>query len=267
MNIYKFELSMLKKSILIWGLAVPGFLLFYMAFYPAMTQESDAFNELMMSMDPKFLAAFGIVAELPMSSILGYFNLTFGMVQIPIAIQAANYGFHILSVEERELTADFLLSKPISRSKIIISKFLAVLTSLTIVNLIIWASTFAALNLFKGDQVIDFGPVVLVLLTITFFQLTFLGIGMVVSVSIKKVSSVLSFSMALGFGLYIVSSFGSVISSDYLGYLTPYSHFAPDYILINGTWNWSMAFISIAVMIGTLTASYFLYLKRNIASL
>ena len=70
MNIYKFELSRLKKSILVWGLSVPGFLILYMAFFPAMAASGDAFNDLMMNMDPKFLAAFGIIPELPVGEIL-----------------------------------------------------------------------------------------------------------------------------------------------------------------------------------------------------
>ncbi|XMB72911.1 ABC transporter permease subunit [Mycoplasmatota bacterium WC30] len=267
MNVYKFELSRLKKSILVWGLSVPGFLLFYLAFFPAMASSGDAFSDLMMTMDPKFLAAFGIIPELPVSEILGYYNLTIGLILIPLAIQASNYGFHILSVEERELTADFLFTKPISRKKIITSKFLAALTSLLIVDLVLTVFTVIAISSFKGDQVVALRNVFILMLSIPLFQLTFMSIGMVISVSIKKVSSVLSFSMGLGFGMFVLSSFGSILSSESIKYLTPYSHFNSAYVLINGSWNWELLWISLTVMVLSLVASYFLYLKRNIASL
>ncbi len=267
MNVYKFELKRLKKSILVWGLSVPGFLLFYLAFFPAMTSSGDAFSDLMQSMDPKFLAAFGIIPELPIGEILGYFNLTIGLILVPLAIQASNYGFHILSVEERELTADFLFTKPISRTKIIVSKFLSALTSLIIVDLILTAFTVIALTAFKGDEVVELKNVLILLLSVPFFQLTFMSIGMVISVSVKKVSSVLSYSMALAFGTYVVSSFGSILSSDAIKYITPFSHFDSAYVLINGHWHWGLIWISFTIMIVSLIASYFLYLKRNIASL
>ena len=173
----------------------------------------------------------------------------------------------MLSIEERELTADFLLSKPISRTKIFVSKILASLTSLLIIDLLLVASTFIALNAFKGDAIVEYRNVILVLLSLPLFQLTFMSIGMVISVSIKKVSSVLSFSMALGFGTFIISSLGGAISSSYLIYLTPFKHFDSSYVLINGSWNWSLLIISLSVMILSFVASYFLYLKRNIASL
>lgn len=267
MNIYKFELSSLKKSILIWGLSVPGFLLFYMAFFPAMAASGGAFTEIMSGMDERFLRAFGIVPELPIGEILGYFNLTIGLVLLPVAIQASNYGFSILSVEERELTADFLFSKPISRTKIIVSKFLAALTSLLIIDVLLVATSILALSFFKGDEIVELRNVIILLLSVPLFQLTFMSIGMVISVSIKKVSSVLSFSMGLGFGMFILSSLGGVISSGYLLYFTPFKHFDPSYVLINGSWNWGLMVISLTVMVGALIASYFLYLKRNIASL
>lgn len=267
MNIYKFEVSRLKKSILIWTLSVPGFLIFYMAFFPAISGSADAFNSMMDSMDPKFLAAFGIIPELPIGEIMGYYNLTMGLILIPLAIQASNYGFHILSVEERELTADFLFTKPISRRKIIISKFFAALTSLLIVDIALTVLSIFALIAFKGDEVVEFRNVIILLLSLPLFQLTFMSIGMVISVSIKKVASVLSFSMALGFGLYVVNSFGSILSSGLFSYITPYSHFDTAYVLINGHWNWSLIWISLTVMACSFVATYFLYLKRNIASL
>jgi ABC-2 type transport system permease protein len=267
MNIYKFELSRLKRSILIWGLSVPGFLIFYLAFFPAIQGSENAFSSMMESMDPRFLQAFGIIPELPIGEILGYFNLTIGLILIPLAIQASNYGFHILSVEERELTADFLFTKPISRTKIILSKFLAALTSLLIVDIVLAILAIVSIQAFKGDEIVEIRNVIVLLLSVPFFQLTFMSIGMLISVSIKKVTSVLSFSMGLGFGLFIVDSFGSILSSELFSYLTPYSHFDSAYVLINGSWNWSLIWISLALMVCSLIASYFLYLKRNIASL
>ena len=267
MNIYKFELSMLRKSILIWALAIPLGTIFYMSFYPMIAQDTTAFAAVIENYPAEFLAAFGMNPELPMFSLLGYLSLTFGMVQIPLAIQASNYGFHILSVEERELTADFLLSRPITRAKIFIIKCLAAFTSLTIVNIAMWIGTIGVILAVKGDSDPEFGKVIVLLSSIVFLQLAFFGIGLLISVSIKKVSSVLSFSMALGFGMYILSSLGAILTSDIFNIISPYAHFSPTHILINGSYDWSLAIISILIILVTIPLSYFLYHKRNIASL
>ncbi|XMB85278.1 ABC transporter permease subunit [Mycoplasmatota bacterium WC44] len=267
MNVFVFELKMYKKSIIIWTLAISLSLFAYMAFYPTMAADTEAFEQLMSNYPEEILAFFGMNAELPMSSILGYFGLTYSMILIPIAIQASNYGFHMLSVEERELTADFLLSKPISRTKIMVSKFLAALTSLVIVNIAVWIASIAALQLFKGDATFNMGNVLVLLSSLIIFQLFFISVGMVISVSLRKISSVLSYSMALAFGLYILSALKSLFSSVIFGLLSPYSHFDAVEILLHGKYDLIPTIISVFVIVISLTMSYFLYLKRNIHSL
>ena len=75
--------------------------------------------------------------------------MVFLFCQICLAIQASNYGFSLVSIEERELTADFLLAKPIGRGKILTAKLLAALAALTITNLSVWASSFFVINLIR----------------------------------------------------------------------------------------------------------------------
>ena len=52
--------------------------------------------------------------------------------------------------EEIELTADFLLSKPVSRAQVVTSKLLAALSSLTVTNLVVWAALLLVSVLMAG---------------------------------------------------------------------------------------------------------------------
>jgi len=266
MNIFKFELKTYLKSIIIWTVAVPGFLVLYMAFFPAIASSSEAFNELMLSFPKEFLAVLGMNPELPVTSALGYFGLTYSFVIIPVAIQASNYGFHMLSVEERELTADFLLTKPVKRSKILFSKFFAVLIALAIVNIGIWGATIFSLEVFSAVDV-DMTNVYLLLSTLGIFQLFFVSIGMLISVLLKKISSVLSFSMALGIGMYVIQALNAMLGIRIFAYITPYAHFDYAKILIEGELDISLALTSVIVIIVSFAATYYLYNKRNISSL
>jgi len=255
------------KSILIWASAVPFFLFLYMAFFPSLAASPDSFNSIMEEFPAEVMALMGINPDLPMMTIMGYFSLTMSFVMIPVAIQASNYGFNILSVEERELTADFLLTKPISRRKIYVSKFSAAFLSLTITNAAIWIASLLAFALYKGNEDPEMFKVIVFLSSIALFQLFFLSVGMLISVMVKKVPSVISFSMALGFGMFIVSSLGKMLSSEFLDVLSPYNHFDPGFMLIDGTYDLIPTIISIIIITTSLFASYFLYLRRNIASL
>lgn len=267
MNIFKFEMKGYMKSMLIWASSITFFLVMYMAFFPPISADPEPFNNMMAQFPDEVLKLMGINKDLPMMTILGYYSLTMSFVLIPIAIQASNYGFNILSVEERELTADFLLTKPVSRRTIFLSKFSAAFLSLQVTNALIWIASIVSVNIFSGDESFEISKVYVLLSSIVLFQLFFLTVGMLISVIVKKIPSVISYSMGLGFGMFIVSSLGKMLSSEFLDVLSPYNHFDPGYILIDGTYDIIPTIISIIIIVSSFIGSYFLYLRRNIASL
>lgn len=267
MNIFKFELKQLRFSILIWSLSLSAGLFLFMSFFPVFGSDSLAMEELLSQYPEEFLAFFGMNSDLPFTELMGYFALTFSFIMIPIAIQMSYYGFHILSVEERELTADFLMTKPISRTAIYKNKLLAVLVSILLTDLVLLGASFLSLALFRSGGDIDSSSTFLLLFATLVFQLFFVSVGLVVSVFVKKVSSVLAYAMSLGFGFYIISSLGMMISSDFLKILSPFAHFDPNYIFIHGAMNYSRIWISLVVIVCSFVGSYYLYIKRNIKSL
>lgn len=267
MNIFKQEFNMKIKSIIIWSLSLMAFMIFYMAFFPAMGQDSQAFESIMSSFPEEMLNALGLRDGLSLASLMGYFTLTFAMMQLAIAVQSSNYGFSILSEEERELTADFLMSKPVSRSKIYLSKFFAALLSLLITSIAVGIGSFLALRLFNAGESYELSNVFKLVLTLPMFQLLFLSMGMFISLLFKKVRSVLSLSMGLSIGLYVVNSVRGIVDSDILGYLTPFYYFEPGLILLDGSYDLKLFFIAIGIIVVSLVSSYLLYNKRDIHSL
>ncbi|MCA9765516.1 MAG: ABC transporter permease subunit [Carnobacterium sp.] len=267
MNIFKQEFDMKKKSIIIWSISLMAFMIFYMAFFPTLTQDSASVDSVMNSFPEEMLQALGVREGLSLTSLKGFFSLTFTMMQLAIAIQSANYGFSILSEEERELTADFLMSKPVSRTKIYISKLLAALLSLLITSIFIGIATFIALRLFNAGENYEISSVIKLILTLPIFQLLFLTVAMFISLLFKKIQSVLSLSMGLAIGLYVVESVREIVDNNILGYVTPFYYFEPGTILLDGTYDLKFIFIAIGIIIVSIASSYLLYNKRDIHSL
>lgn len=267
MNIFKQEFQMKIKSIIIWSLSIGGFIIFYMAFFPTIASDSKAMDSIMNSLPKEMLQALGLKEGLSISNLIGYFTLTFAMIQVAIAIQSANYGFSILTEEERELTADFLMTKPISRSKVYWSKFMAAFLSLIITSIFIGVSSILALELFNNGQSYNWTNLIKLLITITIFQLIFLSLGMLVSLFFKKVRSVLSLSMGLAIGLYVINSVSGIVDSKILGYFTPFYYFEPGQILKSGQYNISLLLLAIGIITISLISSYVIYNKRDIHSL
>lgn len=267
MNIFIYEFKALRKSIAIWTVSIAAFLVMYMAFFPAFGKDAAFLDALLENYPEEMLKAMGLGGNLKLSSIIGYFAFTFSFIQLMLAIQASNYGFGILSAEERDMTADFLLTKPVTRTRIILSKFLAALLALFFSNVTVWVFTFVSLELFKNDGDYDSGKIIVMLSSVILFQLMYLCAGMLISVMVKKVRSVISFSMALAFGTYIINAVRAIIEGDILGYITPFYLFDPQYILDYGKYDTISLLAAISIIVITATLCYRIYLQRNIHSL
>jgi len=263
LNIFLHELKMHSRSVITWSVAVAALILVYLSLFSSFAQQAELLNEMMANFPEELLMAFGL-SDVNLATVLGYFGFVFLFVQICLAIQAANYGFSLVSVEEREWTADFLLAKPVGRSRILTSKLLAALSSLLVTDIAVWGASLLFLHLFRGDATYEPRPLLLLLLSIVPFQLFFLAVGLVVSLLVKRIRSVTPYAMALGFGMYVLSVFGDLLGESILEKITPFKHFDPHYITQNGAYDLSLAWISIAVTVVALVGSYVLYARRDI---
>lgn len=262
MNIYKHEFRMGFRSMVTWSVAQIAIIFLLMSIFSSFAVDAALMEETLASFPPELLAAFGMT-DLNMASILGFFGFIFVFVQICLAIQAANYGFGLVSVEERELTADFLMAKPVGRNKIMTSKLLSALTALAITNIVVWLSSLAAINMFRDGREYDGRALLLLLLSMALFQLFFLTVGMVISLLVKRVRNVTPFSMGLVFGLYVLNAFGNMLGEDTFELLSPFRHFAPNYITAHAAYD-PLAWLSVAFIIVSVVGSYLLYGRRDI---
>ena len=253
------------RSVIIWSMAIIVLMFIMMSMFSGMAADAELMNEMMAEFPDELLAAFGMTG-LDMSTVLGFYSFIFLFCQICLAIQASNYGFSLVSIEEREKTADFLLAKPVGRSKILTSKLLSAGTSLAITNIVVWITTLVTINLFRDGRAYDTTALLLLLLSIAIFQLFFLSVGMLISLLVKRVRNVTPFSMALVFGMYLLNAFGNMLGADTLEIITPFNHFNANYIITNAAYDLPLVLLSVTIIIISIVGSYTLYARRNIAS-
>lgn len=262
-NIYKHEFHTRLKSVFIWSVSLTILVTFFFAMFPIFADQAALMNEFLARYPQELRAAFGM-DKMDLSTVLGFYSFVFLFAQLCLAIQAGNYGFGLVSIEESELTADFLLSKPVSRTQVLTSKLLAALTSLTITNLVVWVGSFVAITLFRGEHEYDLATLLLLLLSIVIFQLFFLSVGLVISLLVKRVRSVTPYALGLGFGAYVLSAFSGVFGEVTLELITPFKHIEPAYIVQNGAYNTPLMLLNVAVTLVSLAVSYWLYIRRDI---
>jgi ABC-2 type transport system permease protein len=262
-NIYRHEFLTRMKSVLIWSLSMTALVLFYFSLFQTFAEQAELTKQMIAKFPPALLEAFGI-SKVDLSTVLGFYSLVFVFVQLCLTIQAGNYGFGLVSIEESEWTADFLLSKPVSRTQVLTSKLLAALTSLLLTELVVWVVSFVAITLFRDNREYDPGILILLLFSMLILQLFFLCVGLAVSLMVKRVRSVTPYSLGLGFGAYVLSAFSGIFGEVKLEYITPFKHLDPAYIVQNAAYNTPLVLLNATISLIALGASYWLYIHRDI---
>lgn len=136
-----------RTSLLIYMVASIGFLEMYIALFPTLQKQAGQLSKLMDTYPESFFQAFNIdKASLTFENVGSYlgmeqFNFIWPIMMIMIAIGFANYAF-VNEVERG--TIEVILSQPISRTKIFITRYMSGLMNLVIFSFI---SVFAILPL------------------------------------------------------------------------------------------------------------------------
>lgn len=262
MNMFLHELKAYRKSTLIWTGSLVLLVVFFLSMFPSISSDASQFKKLLENYPEGVRKALGFSID-SVTTLLGYYSYVFGYVVLCGAIQAMNLGTSILSKEVREKTADFLLTKPVTRSQILTAKLLAAFVSLLISNAVYLAAAGMMASAVAKDAV-DWQVFLLISLSAFFVELMFLALGIMVSAFVSKIRAVLPLSLSVVFGFFIVSMFGSVIGEKALRYVTPFKYYDVAYIRMHGGYEPVFVLIEIAFLLVAVAASYVTYVKRDI---
>lgn len=261
MNIFLHEIRAYRKSTIIWTVSLITLVLFFMSLFPSFSKDAEQVNELLKTLPEALRKAVGIEIG-SFTSILGFYSYIFMYIALCGAIQAMMVGASILSKEVRERTVDFLLTKPVSRTTIIVSKLSAAFVSIAITSLSFILCAYFIASYVKTE---NFNEQAFFLLSLTLFfvQVMFLAIGVIASMLLPKLKSVLSLSLGVVFAFFFIGMFGSTVGEASVRYITPFKYFDSMYIIKNGQYEWTYLIVGFLWIAVALVASFFIYTKRD----
>lgn len=262
MNVFIHELRAYRRSTITWAFSLVAVVVFLLSWYPAFAKEIDSLVRLIESLPKPVRAALGISAE-TFDTLLGYYSFIFMYVMLCGSVQAMSLGVSLMAREMMDKTADFLLTKPITRTSIMTSKLMAGLSSLAVTNAVYLAaaSAMAALVSTKAYSVTSF---LMISLTLLFTQLMFFALGVLVSVIMPQVKSVLPISLGTVFAFFIIGLFSSTIGDRVLRYLTPFEYFDPRYIIETSSYEMPFPLIAGAFVTVAILTSYVVFVRKDI---
>jgi len=262
MNIFLHELKAYRKSTFIWTASLMAIVVFFLSLFPAIAKEYGEFSKVLEGYPEGVRKALGLEIE-SFGNVLGFYSYVFIYISLCGAIQAMILGTSIISKEVREKTADFLLTKPVTRTKVMTSKIFAGVFSLVITNVFYLVAT---IMMAQHVKTADYSSKSIILLSVSLFitQLLFFGIGILISVVFPKIKAVLSISLAIVFGFFVVGMVVATDESNAKRFLSPFKYFEPKYIIAHSKFESEFLIASIGIIILSIFLSYVIYKKRDI---
>lgn len=262
MNIYKHELKAYRQSTLIWTFSLVALVVLFMSMFPAISKDIDEFTKLLEGYPEAVRQALGLEID-NLGTILGFYSYIFLYLTLCGAIQGMNLGTSIVSKEVREKTADFLLTKPVTRTRILTSKLLAAVTSLVITNAVYLVAASIMVSLVKTEA-FSVTTFLMISMTLLFVQLIFLAVGIIISVVFPKIKSVVTVSLGTVFAFFIIGMLVSTSGDMAKRYLSPFQYYDRAYIIEHSSYEASFMIAGLGIIVISLAASYAVYTKKDI---
>jgi len=262
MNIYRRELKAHRKSLLIWCIGMFFLIMAGMGKYSAGAAAGDnSMNILMKEMPQSLQNLFG-VGIFDLTIAVEFFAILFMYILFMAAIHAAMLGAGIISKEERDKTAEFLLVKPVSRRQIMTAKLLTALTLLAVFFLATYASAYGILSYYSKGAAFA-SDLMKLMASFAAIQLLFLSVGAFFAGIFKNPKRSVAAATSVMMVMYLLAVIADIVEKlDFLKYLSFFKYYDAKDILKRG-YSPVYPVISVIVITALIFCAYHFYQRRD----
>ncbi|MCX6251236.1 MAG: ABC transporter permease subunit [Bacteroidetes bacterium] len=259
------EMRRNARSLLLWSLVISALVFFTMSFFHTVMQYQQQIAGMVQLIPAVAMKMRGFSNINDIFSVMGFYaanNIIYMM--LVGSIFAIVLSSNILLKEEFGKTAEYLMSRPISRNEIFLTKLTLAFLNIFILNLIVTLVGFVAIRVYKeGSFNID--PFLVISLYTLLLNLLFGALGFFISVVMKRARPVTFFCVGLALVLYFLYSISKMTGVDgTFGYLSPFKWVNVEVLSPSYTFEmWRIGlFAGIAGLL--ISVSNFIYRKKDI---
>lgn len=262
MTIFRHEWKANRTSLCIWCGVVCAMTLLVMLMYPSFKAQMHMVSSLFAMMGP-FSAAFGMDV-LQIGTAIGFYGIESGaMLAIGGTMFAAFTGIAMLSKEEAGRTAEFLLTQPVGRARVVAQKLLALLALLLAFNAA--ATAMGWLCFVMTGEALPTGRFLLFHLMQLALHIEIGCICFAISALSRRVQVGLGLGLALL--LYFLNLMLNMVDAlDFLRYVTPFAYAEPSIVLGEGRLEAIPLVIGVCATICGVCIAFARYGRKDIAS-
>jgi ABC-2 type transport system permease protein len=234
-----------------------------------MTSEFSAYYDnpeildIMNAMPESLMKAFSMDSA-NLTTAVGYVSVVSLYFYLMASVFAILLGTNIISKEERDKTAEYLMVMPISRERIILSKIMASLINCLILILVVISATIISMRPYALDALFyDF--MWLMTQSMFFSMMLFLSIGMLLASILRRYKSSGKISASLLVFLYFLSILTTLSDKiEFLKIFTPFKYFEAKDLIANGHLDLTYVIISLCVIIASFVGTFYIYPRRDL---
>ncbi|MCI6042676.1 ABC transporter permease [bacterium] len=260
MTLVKHELKQGKMSLIVWAASIIFLMVICVLLFPEMKGEMDSVGDMFASMG-SFTQAFGM-DRISFGSLLGFYAVECGnILGLGGAFFAAFYAVTMIAKEEKDHTAEFLLTHPVSRVRVITEKLAAVMLQITLLNLTVLAASLVSIACI-GEE-IPWKELLLLHLAYYILQVELSGICFGVSAFLRRGS------IGIGLGIATMMYFLNLISNitkeaEFLKYFTPFAYAEGTDIVTDVSLDGGLVALGLACGVLGIAVAYWKYCKKDI---
>lgn len=263
MNILIREMRAHTKSLILWSIGMLFMIVSGMGKYTSYVGTGQSINDLIGKMPSTLKAVLGF-GNFDMTKASGFYGMLFLYLVIMVTIHAVMLGANIISKEERDKTTEFLMVKPVSRTRVITAKLLAALVNIIILNLLTLVLSIAIVGKYSNGEAIT-GEIQILMVGMLILQLVFLFIGTgiaSVSKNPKISSSIATTVLMVAFILSVIIDLNDKLEA--LKYFTPFKYFTAGSMMYGGGLEPVFVGLSFVIIAFMATVTYVFYRKRDL---
>ena len=260
MTLFCHELRQGRRAFAVWTAAIAFLIAVCLFLFPEMKSQMDGVSELFASMG-SFTAAFGM-DRLNFGTLIGFYAVECGnILGLGGAFYAALIAVSALAKEEKERTAEFLLSHPVSRVSVISSKLAALVIQIVVMNAAIFALSAACIAAIGEEPA--WKEICLLHLAYFLLQLELAGICFGISAFLRRGS------LGIGLGIAAMMYFLNIIANisekaEFLKAVTPFGYAEGADIVANGSLDSELVLVGMIFALIGIAAAYFWYSRKDI---
>jgi ABC-2 type transport system permease protein len=264
-NVALKSLRDIRRGFLWWSLGLIGFVALIVSVYP--TVHSNPSLEKLSQDYPEALQSFlAFGGAVDYSSAAGYLGIELFSLMVPLLllVAAIGTGAGTIAGEEERGTLELLLANPVSRTKVVLEKTVALVAEIAGLGLVLWLALWVGALLTNMD--ISAGHLAAATLSAVLLALAYGAIAILLGAATGRRTVAIGLTAAAAVAAYLVNGLAPLVDAlDVVQKLSPFYHYAVGDPLRQG-----VSFVHMGVLVGiavvaTALAPWF-FSRRDVAT-